>query len=587
MNKDVIYIEPEDDITDILANIKGAKHKIIALVPPKKSGVLRSIVNFKLIAKTAKQSEKTVVLITADESLLKLADSVKMPTAKTLQSKPKLPTDLEAEEFGGDEEDDLIDDEESEEVEKDDVIEEKAEPKEEKKVAVKEPVKKTATAAVAAKAAKKPTEIELDDEDDDDDNKDKKAKKNLNIPDFKKYRKVIIFGVIIIAAIFGFSFWASVIAPKAKITVKLRTSSQNFSEQVTFTKDAKKADPENGIFLLEEKSIKKSVSADFEATGELNKGEKAKGTVTVVRPAGSQINGEADLTFSIPKGTSFTINGKTYVSTEGASANATVSDLDGIFTHVLKHDISSGSIPVVAKEAGEKYNMDAASSGWASSLVTPKKYTISSTAMTGGTDKIVKVVTDKDVEEAGEGLDVSGESEALGELSTQVSYSFEFTEEKPRSSGGKVTASPAVDQEVSEDVTPKVIKEVTYKIYAVDRDSIEKYITKKAKENIGDATQSLYSTGVFMNEEGKEFIRFEKFDESSMTATLKSTGVKTGPEISEQIIADKTLGRKVGEVQTLIKSIKGIADVDVETSYFFVTSIPNDINKVQIEIIEE
>ena len=54
MNKDVIYIEPEDDITDILTNIKGAKNKIIALVPPKKAGVLRSAVNFKLIAKAAK-----------------------------------------------------------------------------------------------------------------------------------------------------------------------------------------------------------------------------------------------------------------------------------------------------------------------------------------------------------------------------------------------------------------------------------------------------------------------------------------------------------------------------------------------------
>lgn len=66
MNKDVIYIEPEQDITDIIANIKAAKCKIVALVPPKKAGVLRSAVNFKLIAKAARQSEKTVVLITKD-----------------------------------------------------------------------------------------------------------------------------------------------------------------------------------------------------------------------------------------------------------------------------------------------------------------------------------------------------------------------------------------------------------------------------------------------------------------------------------------------------------------------------------------
>ena len=98
--KDVIYIEPNDDITDILANIKKSENKIVALVPPKKAGVLRSIVNFKLIAKTAAKEEKAIVLVTTDESLIKLASTVKMPVAKNLQSKPKLPEGIEAAELG-------------------------------------------------------------------------------------------------------------------------------------------------------------------------------------------------------------------------------------------------------------------------------------------------------------------------------------------------------------------------------------------------------------------------------------------------------------------------------------------------------
>ena len=73
MNKDVIYIEAEDDITDILSKVKNAKNKIVALVPPKKAGVLHSAVNFKLITKTATKAEKTVVLVSADESLKRLA----------------------------------------------------------------------------------------------------------------------------------------------------------------------------------------------------------------------------------------------------------------------------------------------------------------------------------------------------------------------------------------------------------------------------------------------------------------------------------------------------------------------------------
>ena len=111
MNKDVIYIEPEDDITDIIAKVKNAKTKIVALVPPKKAGVLRSVVNFKLIAKTALQHNKTVVLISTDENLVKFAQSVKMPVAKSLSSKPQLATDDEAEFGDADEESDIIEEE--------------------------------------------------------------------------------------------------------------------------------------------------------------------------------------------------------------------------------------------------------------------------------------------------------------------------------------------------------------------------------------------------------------------------------------------------------------------------------------------
>ena len=91
MNKDVVYIEPEDDITDILAKMTKAKAKIVALVPPKKIGALRSVVNIKLIAKTAKQHEKIAVLVTTDPTVRKLAAGVRMPVAKNLQSRPEVP----------------------------------------------------------------------------------------------------------------------------------------------------------------------------------------------------------------------------------------------------------------------------------------------------------------------------------------------------------------------------------------------------------------------------------------------------------------------------------------------------------------
>ena len=43
MHKDVIYIEPEYDITDIITKLEKTKEKIVAIVPPQKSGVLAVI----------------------------------------------------------------------------------------------------------------------------------------------------------------------------------------------------------------------------------------------------------------------------------------------------------------------------------------------------------------------------------------------------------------------------------------------------------------------------------------------------------------------------------------------------------------
>ena len=73
MNKDVIYIEPEDDITDIIAKIEKSKEKIVALVPPKKAGVFRSLVNIKLIIRNTAYHFKSMLKTYACISLIRSA----------------------------------------------------------------------------------------------------------------------------------------------------------------------------------------------------------------------------------------------------------------------------------------------------------------------------------------------------------------------------------------------------------------------------------------------------------------------------------------------------------------------------------
>lgn len=586
MNKDVIYIEPEDDITDIIAKVKNAKTKIVALVPPKKAGVLRSVVNFKLIAKTALQHNKTVVLISTDENLVKFAQSVKMPVAKSLSSKPQLATDDETEFGDADEESDII--EEEPETETSASKSEKKDVKSDHEKSHKDDKK------VEAVKAKKPEEVVTEDEIDEEADTDKKVakkKSNQKVPNIKKYRTQIIIGSVFAVIMVVVLVWAFAFAPAAKVIVHVRTSDQGFSEKIKLTTDQDKEDIDAGIFYMEEKAIEKTASADFEATGEVDKGTKASGTLTVKRTSPVSIVGNGRDAITIPVGTKFTYNGLTYVSTAASTLRAVDGkDFDTdtckvstslVATCDLSKDVTT-TVKIEAIENGDKYNMGAVNSGWTASIsgATPT----SSAAISGGSSKIVKIVSKDDLAAAEENLDITGESDAKKELIDENSDDAIVIKSSFNIENGQLSSSPALGEEVNGDTKPKVTKKTTYKVYTVSRDAVSQYIEKTVEEGLGDDTRTVYATGAGKDEE-KVIAFFESYKNNNgeYTAKLKST-VKIGPRVTPEMISEKILGQKVGQVRTMLTSINGVADVEINRSYFWVTKIPSDINKVEIEI---
>lgn len=89
--KDTIYIDVDDEITGIIDKVRSSDKKIVALVLPKRATVLQSVVNMKLLKRSAQRSKKNLVLITSEAGLLPLAGAVGIHVAKNLQSKPEIP----------------------------------------------------------------------------------------------------------------------------------------------------------------------------------------------------------------------------------------------------------------------------------------------------------------------------------------------------------------------------------------------------------------------------------------------------------------------------------------------------------------
>lgn len=552
MNKDVIYIEPEDDITDIISKIKTSESHVVALVPPKKATVFRSAVNFKLLTKTAKDSDKHVVLITSETPLIKLAAATELPVAKNLQSRPEVPKP----------------DPEPDDPKEENVIEGTVA----KKIVVKD----------EDEEGKALESVDLsDDKASEEPEKGKKTKKSPKVPNFNKFRKWIIFGAVTAVLLITFLVWALVFAPAAKITVALRTSSRNFSENISFVQDAAKEDADAGIFLLEEHSITKQTSITFAATGTKDLGEKASGTLTLTR------TGISSAPINIPKNTVFTLSGFKYVSLEEAVLRVPTDDDCANYSlfsgcTLLKPTITK-VIKVQAESAGDSSNLAAATSGWTSSIT---GFTISSSAMTGGTTKVIKIVSEQDIAEAKTHLVPASESAGKAELIADFPTALLSISSSLTASTKDPVSVPKVGEEIKDDAEPpKLTQETVFMMYGVDRVKIEQYIRIKTASNLqNEADRKVYSTGVSDDSEKNKarIDQFTKTDEK-ITAKLKSL-VQIGPEITEQQIMDKTLGKKIGEVQSQIKSINGVTSVSVETSFFWVSAIPDDPNKVSIEI---
>lgn len=572
MNKDTYYIEPEDDITDIINHLKSSKQKVVALVPPKKLSVLRSAINLKLIAKTAKNLDKAVVIVTLDPVLMKLAAVSGLPFAKNLQSRPVLPSeykDAPISNKSGLKNQDISELDDVEEPEQGTSQASKTtEPQSVKKA---EPKNTTKDNLVRADKSKSNLVEDLDSNDLEQDTEEGDEKSVKKIPTFESLRKWIILGVALFIVLIIGSVWAFVLAPAAKIMVKIKTTPDNFSENITLVATADQAVNKEGKILLESETLEKESSIEFEATGERNDGEKASGKLTLTANfsfSTSTASPSNPDRISVPIGSAFAkgnLNYLTIVSTDfswdGSTTSCTVRTTN---TCQIRK-----TVDVVAFEGGTRFNIDPTASGWQSSV--EKVDAFNSSAFTGGTDKIVKIVTASDVEKAkNQANQIDDGKEELFAKVKETELKIEASYKKTL---GETTSSPAIG-EVAAEGKAKLLAKVTYKVNVLDKSAIEEYIRTLVSSRLGE-DQKIYEIGSLF---------IERFQENNATSAKLKAIVKTGPEVTEKTVLDKSLGRKIGEVTTLIKSINGVSEVKVDTSFPWVRSIPEDINKVSVNI---
>jgi len=552
MKKDTIYIEADDEITAITDKLVGSSSSIVAFVLPKRCPTLQSAVNLKILNKTASQQGKNLVLITSEPAIMQIAGMTGMYVAKTLQSKPFIPESNAV----------VSNSNEVQEIAEDDLgdsLPEETPPQKDET----ETVIETAPKKQSSKAKKPST-------------KDKKDKK-LKVPNFDTFRNKLFWiagGIIALVALFVL---ATVVLPKATITVTAETQPVDVNTSITAEAGGTSNNIDEKTFELQTKTIEKTDSKKAPATGERNDGTKASGNITIYNCDNSD-------GFTLPANTVFStgFSGGTasFVSTESVvvpkfTGSALSCKVSSPFTGAGK-----ASVSVTATQPGSTFNLSSGRTYSIQSLSEEAEISAVGGAMGGGQDKITKIVSNDDCEKA--------KNDALASLNSddykkQLQADFEkegiiASTDTFSSKTVSISCSPAVGS-VANEVTATA--KMQYTMSGVDSKALGELITKLAVEQAGPG-QNVVDTGL-----SKATLSIKQTKSNGDIVFAVKTTAQVGLKQDQQAIAESVKGKNARQTADTIKALNGVKDVKVNYSPFWVGKTPKNTKKVKIVFINE
>lgn len=538
MKKDTIYIDTEDDITSIIEKVKTSGEKIIALVPPKRVGVLQSAVNLKLLQKSAQTADKRIVLITHDKALASLAAGISIPVAKNLQSRPELAAIAEPE---IDEADDVINGEDLPvgDLEKTSDVPAAVDP--EDQIELPEDLAKT-TPVTKSGGPKKSN-----------------AKKNgPKVPNFNTFRKKLFLMIGAGILLLAFLIWAIWFAPHATVNIKAKTTTENINFPVGLningTTDAKAK-----VIKPAVQQIKKTSSADFNTTGKKDIGEKATGTVTIS-------NCDTNDPISIPAGTAVSSDGLSFMTA------STITVPGAKFSGGSCSKAGAGSVAVQAQDVGEKYNLSSGSDF----TVAGQSSAVSATngnAFSGGSKRTINVVSDGDIATAQTKLIAQNGEAGRTELTDKFdSKKYVIIDKSYKAEPSAVTSSPASGNEGTK---AHLTLEITYTLLAMSKDDVNSVLDAYLKDKIAQQkNQKIYDNGLSK-------LKLENYSDTSVS--FKTNGY-IGPAIDEAKLKPQLVGKNYEDIRQKIKTIDGVDDVDTKFFPFWISTAP-DAGKIDIKFV--
>ncbi len=559
--KDTVYIDVDEEITGIIDKVKESDKKVIALVLPKRASVFQSIVNLKLLKRSAEKEGKNIVLITSESSVLPIAGAVGLHVAKTLQSKPEIPAHPDS---GMDyDSNDDMDVEDNHDIDNEEIKD--------------KPVGELAAASgLAAEKIHRSEDIDdtidIGDEMQDDATgkglKESKSKgkknnkdKNLKVPNFTKFRKILVIGgIVIVALIVLFLIFGSLFN---KATINISTKTEPVTANLTLNLDttAKSLNVSTSTVPAIAQTTTKSSTASVPTTGQINNGNKATGSVSLTVACSAKPP-------TIPSGTGLSSNGIAFTTQKNITlTNCNCSSSNCLF---------SGDVTVIAVTGGANGNLVSGSTFTVSGQQYAGYSGTSSAAFTGGTDNMVNAVSQTDINSATQKISGQDTSAIKQTLKGQLVQAGLVPIVSTFSTGATTTSASPTLGSIGNNVT--VTESIIYTMLGVQQSYLDTLVNKNINSQINDVQQTIIDNGV-------KSAQYTSVQANATTAqvTMQDTGY-VGANLNKQDIKGQIAGKKTADVKSIINAYPGVNNVTVKLFPFWVNSVPNNQNKIVINI---
>ena len=549
--RDLIYIDTDDDVTSIVGRIKASEEVVVALVPPKRIGVLQSVVNLRLLQRAAKNAHKRLAIVTTDPALMNLASGLAIPVAKNINAQAKV---LEVSD-----DDDISDVIDGNDIAVDTTSRRSAGGS---KSATED---KEISAAVAAIETddKIKNDLDADGVPDDQQEPKKSPKKKIKVPNVNSLRKKILIGGGLVVVLIGFLVWAIVFAPSATITIQAKTSAVEVKKSLSLVPSGDK-DAAEGVLPPVVKQKKTNESVEFEATGSREVGEMAAGTVAFCYdvPNYNDHTGDRIAAVELEAGTLLYADGVQFTTDAPLSVEPGRNSNNQCETYY--------SVKATAVKIGEEGNISQ------NTLMSVSGYSnlkaIAKSDFTGGSKETVKVVQQSDVDAAVAQLRERGDSDAArDELMGQMSDSTVVIDGSFNVSQGDVKVTPGVGETPEGDSAKATASiELTYTLVGVNKDDLSDALDAALEDQTDETKQKVYNNGI-------DSVKFSGFTTANdgYTVTVATNG-HVGPVINEDDVKKQAVGKKSEEIKELLKQTDGVNDVSVTMSPFWVSAAPKE-----------